>query len=120
MWLVVGAVLLTVTQGKTQSCSTVKDGSFTDPTTFTCTGTTSPPSLTFTGTINITHIVEIPRGITIKFDNPTRINVSGGGQITIGTGGGSNGLDLNNAGSSINLASFDNDIRGVIISPSLK
>lgn len=111
-WLGAGLILLATTQAQAQSCSTVKDGDFNDPTTFTCTAATSPPSLTFTGTININHVVNIPRGVTIKIDNPTRIYVSGGGKITIGTGGGSNGLDLNNAASSLSLATFDNDIRG--------
>lgn len=103
-------VITLVNQVQAQSCSTVKDGPFSDPTTFTCTGgATSPPSLTFSGTIDINHVVSIPSGTTVQINGLTTINVSGGGKIDLGN---SSELSLTNVGSSIYLATSDNNIRG--------
>lgn len=108
--LVTGAMIIVGGRIQAQSCSTVKNGSFTDPTTFSCTGgATSPPSLTFAGTIDVTHVLSIPSGTTVQINGLTTINVSGGGKIDLGN---SSELQLNNAGSSIYLATSENNIRG--------
>ncbi len=110
-------VALTTSQIHAQTCSTVQDGNFNAPGTFTCTaGTTSPPGPAFAGTINITHVVTIPISTTITINGLTGINVSGAGKIVMNNG---SRLSLTNSGSFISLAAVANNIRGGNNSSSL-